>query len=376
MGIISWIVLGLIAGFIASKLVNKTGSGMILDIVLGVVGAIVGGYISSLLGYGDVNGLNLYSIVIAVIGAVVVLVVYRAVVANLSLLPSNALALRSGELQRERLALEAVRAAADRGDRVDHASAAPEHRVGERDEARVGRGGRRGGAQRARDLDFVALGRQRAGGDEGRGGRTADAGVAMDQQRLGAVPAPTKAMSSSHMRSAGQHMARRAAATMSATPMKRWRSAAIAAGRSTGVPDIEQRDQRARAGRGDGIVDPRKRADMNARHRDFRLTSGMARRSSSAKRPRKRLLRLRRATASDSPSKPCEAKIGGAPKKARLGAVEAGERRRLEKGGGAVGRLDRAWRAPAAGSGGRPKRSGSPPAAASPPACSRRRSPP
>jgi uncharacterized membrane protein YeaQ/YmgE (transglycosylase-associated protein family) len=80
MGVISWIVLGLIAGFIASKLVNKTGSGMILDIVLGVVGAIVGGYISSLLGYGDVNGLNLYSIVIAVIGAVVVLVVYRAVV--------------------------------------------------------------------------------------------------------------------------------------------------------------------------------------------------------------------------------------------------------------------------------------------------------
>ena len=47
MGILSWIVLGLIAGFIGSKLVNKTGSGMIMDIVLGVVGAIVGGYISS-----------------------------------------------------------------------------------------------------------------------------------------------------------------------------------------------------------------------------------------------------------------------------------------------------------------------------------------
>ncbi len=80
MGVFSWIVLGLIAGFIASKLVNRTGSGMILDIVLGVVGAIVGGYISSLLGYGAVTGLNLYSIVIAVIGAVVVLVVYHAVV--------------------------------------------------------------------------------------------------------------------------------------------------------------------------------------------------------------------------------------------------------------------------------------------------------
>ena len=80
MGILSWIVLGLIAGFIASKLVNRTGSGVIMDIVLGVVGAIVGGFISSKLGYGDVSGFNLYSIVIAVIGAVVVLLVYRAVV--------------------------------------------------------------------------------------------------------------------------------------------------------------------------------------------------------------------------------------------------------------------------------------------------------
>jgi uncharacterized membrane protein YeaQ/YmgE (transglycosylase-associated protein family) len=85
MGILSWIVLGLIAGFIGSKLVNKTGSGLIMDIVLGVVGAIVGGYISSALGYGTlgygtVTGLNLYSIVVAIIGAVVVLLVYRAVV--------------------------------------------------------------------------------------------------------------------------------------------------------------------------------------------------------------------------------------------------------------------------------------------------------
>jgi len=82
MGILSWIVLGLIAGFIASKLVNRTGSGLIMDIVLGVVGAIVGGYISSALGYGTVNGLNLYSIVVAILGAVVVLLVYRAVVSR------------------------------------------------------------------------------------------------------------------------------------------------------------------------------------------------------------------------------------------------------------------------------------------------------
>ena len=82
MGIISWIILGLIAGFIGSKLVNKTGSGLIMDVVLGVVGALVGGYISSRLGYGDVSGLNLYSIVIAIIGAVVVLLIYRAIVSR------------------------------------------------------------------------------------------------------------------------------------------------------------------------------------------------------------------------------------------------------------------------------------------------------
>ena len=79
MGIISWIILGLIAGFIASKIVNKTGSGMLMDIALGVVGAIVGGFLASFLGIGGVTGVNIGSIVIAVIGAVVVLLVYRAV---------------------------------------------------------------------------------------------------------------------------------------------------------------------------------------------------------------------------------------------------------------------------------------------------------
>lgn len=79
MGIISWIILGLIAGWIGNKLVNKRGAGLVMDIVLGVVGALVGGFISSKLGYGDVTGVNLYSIVVAIIGAVVVLLVYRAV---------------------------------------------------------------------------------------------------------------------------------------------------------------------------------------------------------------------------------------------------------------------------------------------------------
>src|SRR3984885_5498253 len=79
MGILSWIILGLIAGFIASKIVNKTGSGMTMDIALGVIGAIVGGFLASFLGIGGVTGVNIGSIIIAVIGAVVVLLVYRAV---------------------------------------------------------------------------------------------------------------------------------------------------------------------------------------------------------------------------------------------------------------------------------------------------------
>ena len=80
MGILAWLLLGLIAGFIGSKLVNKSGEGLILDIVLGVVGAFVGGFIFSFFGHSGVTGLNLYSLLVAVIGAIVVLVVYHAVV--------------------------------------------------------------------------------------------------------------------------------------------------------------------------------------------------------------------------------------------------------------------------------------------------------
>ena len=79
MSIIAWIILGLIAGFIGSKLVNKSGEGLILDIVLGIVGAIVGGFLFSLFGAGGVDGLNLYSLLVAVVGAVVVLFIYHAV---------------------------------------------------------------------------------------------------------------------------------------------------------------------------------------------------------------------------------------------------------------------------------------------------------
>jgi uncharacterized membrane protein YeaQ/YmgE (transglycosylase-associated protein family) len=79
MSIIGWIVLGLIAGFIASKIVNKRGEGFFLDIALGIVGAIVGGWLFSLFGAAGVTGFNLYSMFVAVLGAIVVLVLYHAI---------------------------------------------------------------------------------------------------------------------------------------------------------------------------------------------------------------------------------------------------------------------------------------------------------
>jgi uncharacterized membrane protein YeaQ/YmgE (transglycosylase-associated protein family) len=82
MSIIGWLILGLIAGFVASKLVNKTGEGVVLDIVLGIAGALVGGFLFSLIGAQPVTGLNLYSMIVAVIGAVVVLFLYHAVTGN------------------------------------------------------------------------------------------------------------------------------------------------------------------------------------------------------------------------------------------------------------------------------------------------------
>jgi uncharacterized membrane protein YeaQ/YmgE (transglycosylase-associated protein family) len=80
MSFLAWIVLGLIAGFIGSKIVNKRGEGIFLDIILGIVGAVVGGWLFSMFGAGGVSGVNIYSIFVAVIGAIVVLVVYHAIV--------------------------------------------------------------------------------------------------------------------------------------------------------------------------------------------------------------------------------------------------------------------------------------------------------
>lgn len=78
MSIVAWIVLGLVAGFIASKVVNHTGEGTLIDIVLGVVGAVVGGFLFHLFGATGVDGFNIWSLFVAVVGAVVVLVVKHA----------------------------------------------------------------------------------------------------------------------------------------------------------------------------------------------------------------------------------------------------------------------------------------------------------
>jgi uncharacterized membrane protein YeaQ/YmgE (transglycosylase-associated protein family) len=79
MSFLAWIILGLIAGFIGSKIVNKRGEGVVLDIVLGVVGAFVGGWLFTMFGASGVTGLNIYSMLVAVVGAIVVLVVYHAI---------------------------------------------------------------------------------------------------------------------------------------------------------------------------------------------------------------------------------------------------------------------------------------------------------
>jgi uncharacterized membrane protein YeaQ/YmgE (transglycosylase-associated protein family) len=78
MGIISWIILGLIAGFIGSKIVNRQGQGFWLNIALGIVGALVGGFMFDLFGKSGVTGLNIYSMIVAIVGSVVVLLIYNA----------------------------------------------------------------------------------------------------------------------------------------------------------------------------------------------------------------------------------------------------------------------------------------------------------
>ena len=80
MGILAWIVMGLIVGVLAKLIMpGKDPGGFIVTILLGIVGAFVGGYIGSALGLGDVDGFNLGSILIATGGAILVLIIYRLV---------------------------------------------------------------------------------------------------------------------------------------------------------------------------------------------------------------------------------------------------------------------------------------------------------
>lgn len=78
MSLIVWLILGLLAGFIGSKIVNKSGEGLVRDILLGIVGAFVGGFLFRQFGARGVTGLNIYSLIVAVIGAIVVLVAFHA----------------------------------------------------------------------------------------------------------------------------------------------------------------------------------------------------------------------------------------------------------------------------------------------------------
>jgi uncharacterized membrane protein YeaQ/YmgE (transglycosylase-associated protein family) len=79
MSFVSWLVLGLIAGFIGSKIVNRRGEGILLDILLGVVGAFAGGWLFHIFGAPGVSGVNIYSLFVAVVGSVALLVLYHAV---------------------------------------------------------------------------------------------------------------------------------------------------------------------------------------------------------------------------------------------------------------------------------------------------------
>lgn len=79
MSFVAWIVLGLIAGFIASKIVNRHGEGMVLDIIIGIVGAVVGGWIMAGLGGTGVTGFNAWSLLVAILGAVVLLLIAQVI---------------------------------------------------------------------------------------------------------------------------------------------------------------------------------------------------------------------------------------------------------------------------------------------------------
>jgi len=79
MSILAWIILGLVAGWLAGQFMRGGGYGMIGDIILGIVGALVGGFLSSALLGIDVTGFNLSSVIISVIGAIIVIAIARLI---------------------------------------------------------------------------------------------------------------------------------------------------------------------------------------------------------------------------------------------------------------------------------------------------------
>ena len=78
MPLLAWIVVGIIGGFIGSKFVNNRGEGIVGDLFLGVIGAVVGGWAFNQFGHSGVTGINLYSVLVSAVGAIVVLIVYHA----------------------------------------------------------------------------------------------------------------------------------------------------------------------------------------------------------------------------------------------------------------------------------------------------------
>jgi uncharacterized membrane protein YeaQ/YmgE (transglycosylase-associated protein family) len=78
MSIVAWIIMGLVAGFIASRIVDHRGRGFVLDVVLGVAGALAGGFLFHLVGATGVTGFNLWSVFVSMIGAVILLWIARA----------------------------------------------------------------------------------------------------------------------------------------------------------------------------------------------------------------------------------------------------------------------------------------------------------
>ena len=78
MSFLGWVFFGLITGFIASKIVHQEGQGCLLNIALGVIGAFVGGFMFTQIGGQGITGFNIYSMFVAIIGAIVVLLIYHA----------------------------------------------------------------------------------------------------------------------------------------------------------------------------------------------------------------------------------------------------------------------------------------------------------